>query len=160
MTYLIFICRRNGVRRSSQDIDDPLDLLRIEFEGGHVGAVSELAWIKRKFPPAFHGVVLNYRNVSDPMVADTSLSGLRVGRSMPFLPDAEPDICVSDNGTELTSLAMLRWRQDIGVKWHYIVPGKRPQNAFNESFNRRLRDELLNETLFALLAHARAALKA
>jgi putative transposase len=38
------------------------------------------------------------------------------------------------------------------------VPGKPQQNAFIESFNGRLRDELLNETLFGSLAHARAVL--
>ena len=40
----------------------------------------------------------------------------------------------------------------------YIAPGKPQQNAFIESFNGRLRDELLNETLFSSLAHARAVL--
>ena len=39
--------------------------------------------------------------------------------------------------------------------WHYIAPGKPTQNAFIESFNGRLRDELLNETLFPSLHHAR-----
>ena len=40
------------------------------------------------------------------------------------------------------------------------APGKPQQNAFTESFNGRLRDELLNETLFVSLAHARAMLAA
>jgi putative transposase len=65
---------------------------------------------------------------------------------------------VSDNGTELTGMAILRWSQETRVDWHYIAPGKPQQNAFIESFNGRLRDELLNETLFASLAHAREAL--
>ena len=55
-------------------------------------------------------------------------------------------------------MAMLRWSQDRQVEWHYIAPGKPTQNAFIESFNGRLRDELLNETLFSSLAHAREAL--
>ncbi len=42
----------------------------------------------------------------------------------------------------------------------HIAPGKPQQNAFVESFNGRLRDELLNETLFTSLAHARVALAA
>lgn len=42
--------------------------------------------------------------------------------------------------------------------WHYIAPGKPTQNAFIESFNGRLRDELLNETLFRSLDHAREVL--
>lgn len=41
------------------------------------------------------------------------------------------------------------------MEWHYIAPGKPTQNAFVESFNGRLRDECLNETLFQSLARAR-----
>jgi putative transposase len=63
-------------------------------------------------------------------------------------------------GTELTSMAVLRWCQESDVEWHYIAPGKPTQNAFIESFNGRLRDELLNETLFVSLAHARVLLAA
>ena len=67
---------------------------------------------------------------------------------------------VSDNGTELTSMAILRWSQLTRIEWHYIAPGKPQQNAFVESFNGRLRDELLNETLFSSLDHARELLAA
>ena len=96
------------------------------------------------------------------LVADTSLSGRRVARELDAVIAARgrPLSCVSDNGTELTSMAILRWSQEIRVEWHYIAPGKPTQNAFVESFNGRLRDELLNETLFTSLAHARAALAA
>jgi putative transposase len=50
---------------------------------------------------------------------------------------------VSDNGTELTSNAILAWQQERGVEWHYIAPGKPMQNGLVESFNGRLRDECL-----------------
>lgn len=63
-------------------------------------------------------------------------------------------------GTELTSSAILRWSQERRVEWHYIAPGKPMQNGFVESFNGRLRDECLNETLFTSLAHARFVLAA
>ncbi len=66
---------------------------------------------------------------------------------------------VSDNGSELTSNAILAWADHARVEWHYIAPGKPMQNAFIESFNGRLRDELLNETLFTSLAQARVALR-
>ena len=94
------------------------------------------------------------------LVADTSLSGLRVVRELDALIIARgrPAMIVSDNGTELTSTAVLRWSQERQVEWHYIAPGKPQQNAFIESFNGRLRDELLNETLFGSLSHAREAL--
>ena len=65
---------------------------------------------------------------------------------------------VRDNGTEFTSNAILGFADRMGIDWHYIAPGKPIQNAFIESFNGRLRDELLNETLFPSLAHVRATL--
>ena len=60
---------------------------------------------------------------------------------------------------ELTSNAILGWADQTKVGWHYIVPGKPQQNGYNESFNGRLRDELLNETLFRSLQHARGVLE-
>src|SRR6202165_677391 len=94
------------------------------------------------------------------LVADTSLPGLRVVRELDAViaVRGRPAMCVSDNGTELTSIAILRWSQETRIEWHYIAPGKPQQNAFIESFNGRLRDELLNETLFTSLAHARQML--
>ena len=62
---------------------------------------------------------------------------------------------VSDNGTELTSNAILKWCGEHRIEWHYIAPGKPMQNGFVESFNGRMRDEFLNETAFRNLAHAR-----
>ncbi|TCS19044.1 integrase-like protein [Acidomonas methanolica] len=46
---------------------------------------------------------------------------------------------VSDNGTEMTSNAILAWQQKRSVLWHYIAPGKPQQNGFVESFNGRFR---------------------
>lgn len=65
---------------------------------------------------------------------------------------------VSDNGTEFTSNAILAWSKDLKVEWHYIAPGKPMQNGYVESFNGRMRDELLNESLFFGLDHARSAI--
>jgi putative transposase len=61
-------------------------------------------------------------------------------------------------GTELTSNAVLAWSGDVGVEWRYIAPGKPTQNGFVESFNGRMRDELLNETLFFTVRQARSIL--
>src|SRR6202521_473782 len=96
------------------------------------------------------------------LVADTSLSGRRVARELDNIvrQRGRPGAIVSDNGTEYTSNAILGWADDTGVDWHYIAPGKPQQNGHNESFNGRLRDELLNETLFRSLPHARAVLEA
>lgn len=67
---------------------------------------------------------------------------------------------VSDNGTELTSNAILAWCGQISVEWHYITPAKPMQNGHVESFDGRMRDELLNKTLLMSLAHARVEIAA
>lgn len=61
-------------------------------------------------------------------------------------------------GTEFTSHAILKWADGMQIEWHYIAPGKPQQNGFVESFNGRLRDECLNETLFTSLTQARQIL--
>jgi len=91
---------------------------------------------------------------------DTLLPGLRVARELDDLiaVRGRPTMCVSDNGTELHRHGDPGWSQEARVEWHYIAPGKPQQNAFVESFKGRLRDELLNVTLFTSLAHVRDAL--
>ena len=93
-------------------------------------------------------------------VADTSISGRRVVRELTDLvaERGRPAMIVSDNGTEPTSNAVLAWSGQAGVDWHYIAPGKPTQNGFVESFNGRMRDELLNETLFFTIGQARTIL--
>ena len=107
------------------------------------------------------------------LIADTSLSGARVARELTAMIRiyGKPDCIVSDNGTEFTSTAILKWAGDTGVAWHYIDPrcpavvcmqttrgGKPQQNGLIESFNGSLRDECLNEEIFDSLADARQKL--
>lgn len=94
------------------------------------------------------------------LTADTSISGARVARELDALVRAygQRACIVSDNGTEFTSRAILKWAGDNDVDWHYIDPGKPQQNAFIESFNGSLRDELLNEEIFDTLDDARRKL--
>lgn len=88
---------------------------------------------------------------------DTSLPGQRIVRVLERLVAiwGKPAMIVSDNGTELTCNAMLRWTSENGIAWHYIAPGKPMQNGYMESFNGKLRDECLNEHVFSSLAQAR-----
>ena len=90
-------------------------------------------------------------------IPDTSISGKRVARELMGLigTRGKPGMIVSDNGTEFTSNAILGWAKDHRVEWHYIAPGKPMQNGYIESFNGRMRDELLNESLFMDLDQAR-----
>ncbi len=92
------------------------------------------------------------------LMVDTSISGFRVTRELNLLlkKHGKPQSVVSDNGTEFTSQAILRWCQETNVDWHYIAPGKPMQNGFVESFNGSFRDECLNENLFSTLDHARS----
>ena len=85
-----------------------------------------------------------------------SLRSLRLNQARALPPKVHFPMCY---GTELTSMAILAWSQESGVEWHYTAPGKPTQNAFIESFNGRLRDEFLNETLFCTLAQARIELE-
>jgi len=96
------------------------------------------------------------------LIADFSFSGGRVARELDHLVRlyGKPGCIVSDNGTEFTSRAMLKWQDKAGVDWHFIDPGKPQQNGFVESFNGRLRDECLNEEVFTSLNEARLILGA
>ena len=90
------------------------------------------------------------------LVVDTSLTGLRVVRELDHIVETRgrPRMIVSDNGTQLTSNAILSWQQEHDIEWHYIAPGKPMQNGF-VGFNGRLHDECLNEHLFTNLGEAR-----
>ena len=91
------------------------------------------------------------------LVADTGISGARVARELDALVRiyGKPACIVSDNGTEFTRKAILKWANENGVEWHYIDPGKPQQNGYIEPFNGSLRDECLNEEIFDSLADAR-----
>jgi putative transposase len=91
------------------------------------------------------------------VTTDTSISGLRVVWELEALvrKRGKPKVIISDNGTELTSKAVLIWAQDQGIDWHYITPGKPQQNGYTESLNDKIRNECLNEHWFSSLAEAR-----
>jgi putative transposase len=95
-------------------------------------------------------------------VVDTSISGRRVARELTALiaRRGKPELIVSDHGTEFTSNAMLAWSEETGVAWHFIAPGRPMQNGICEAFNSKMRDELLNETLFFGLDQARSVIAA
>jgi transposase InsO family protein len=90
------------------------------------------------------------------------LSGQRVVRELTRLnaQQGKLGMIVSDNGTEVTSKTVLAWCGQIGVELHYVAPGRRMQNGYVESVNCRMRDELLNETLFFSIVHARVKIAA
>ncbi len=152
--------RRRGGRKRAMGTRRPLDLPLVANQRWSLDFVSDQMTDGRRF--RILTVIDNCTRECLALVADTSLSGARVVRELDAVirQRGRPDTIVSDNGTEYTSNAVLAWADDTGVGWHYIAPGKPQQNGFNESFNGRLRDELLNETLFRSLPHARSVLEA
>jgi putative transposase len=102
-------------------------------------------------------IVDDFSRESLKIVVDTSLSGQRVRDELAELLETRgmPGRIISDNGTEFTSTAILKWCHEQQVKWDYIQPGKPYQNGYIESFNGKLRDECLNENWFTGLKEAK-----
>ena len=76
-----------------------------------------------------------------------------------FTDRGPPDHIRSDNGSEFTATAVRDWLGRVGVKTLYIEPGSPWENGYNESFNGKLRDELLNGEIFYTLAEARVLIE-
>ena len=66
-----------------------------------------------------------------------------------------PEHLRSDNGTEFTSKGIRNWLNQLGVRTLFIEPGSPRENGYIESFNGKLRDELLNREVFYTLAEAK-----
>src|SRR5947207_6977086 len=150
--------RRRGGRKRALGTRAPMTLPQARNQRWSLDFLSDAFADGRRF--RILAIVDDFTRECLALVPDTSLPGLLVVRELNALiaSRGRPAMCVSDNGTELTGMAILRWSQEVHVEWHYIAPGKPQQNAFIESFNGRLRDELLNETLFTSLNHVREAL--
>jgi putative transposase len=76
-----------------------------------------------------------------------------------FLTEGLPDYIRSDNGSEFTAAPLKEWLDKLNVKTSYIEPGSPWENGYNESFNGRLRDELLNGELFYTLKEAQTIIE-
>ncbi len=152
--------RKRGGRKRALGTRRPMVLPNAINERWSLDFVSDAFTDGRRFRVL--AVVDDYSRECLALVADTSLSGLRLTRELDAVIKhrGRPHTIVSDNGTEMTSMAILKWCQETGVDWHYIAPGKPMQNAFVESFNGSFRDECLNETLFSSLSQAKEQIKA
>jgi putative transposase len=149
--------RRRGRRKRAIGTRAPLALPDTINRRWSLDFVSDALSDGRRF--RIFCVVDNFSRECLATVVDTSIGGVRVVRELERLVTerGRPTVIVSDNGCELTSMAVLCW--SIGrIEWHYIAPGKPVQNAFVESFNSRLRDECLNEHIFLSLAEARVTI--
>ena len=124
--------RRRGGRKRALGTRAPMVLPDGPNQRCSLDCVSDTLTCSRRF--RILCVVDDYTRECLALVADTSLSGVRVARELTRLIGmrGRPHTVVSDNGTELISSAILRWSQERRVEWHYIAPGKSMQNGFVE----------------------------
>jgi transposase InsO family protein len=76
-----------------------------------------------------------------------------------FIERGAPDYIRSDNGAEFTANIIRGWLKRLGVKTLYIEPGSPWENGYIESFNGKLRDELLNGEIFDTLLEAQVVIE-
>jgi len=76
-----------------------------------------------------------------------------------FVLRGTPEHIRSDNGTEFTTKAIRKWLNKLGVKTLFIEPGSPWENGYIESFNGKLRDELLNREIFTTLTEAKVLIE-
>ena len=147
--------RKRGARKRALGTRRPMVLPDRADERWSLDFVSDAFTDGRRFRVL--AIIDDFSRECLTLVADTSLSGYRVTRELDSLikTRGKPTTIVTDNGTELTSKAVLKWCQQTDIQWHYITPGKPMQNGFVESFNGSFRDECLNEKLFSSLDQAR-----
>jgi len=152
--------RRRGGRKRALGTRAPLAVPQGPNQRWSLDFVSDALVDSRRF--RILAVVDDFTRECLALIVDSSLSGVRVVRELKRLAEFRglPLMIVSDNGTELTSHAILRWQEEHSIDWHYIAPGKPQQNGFAESFIGRLRDECLNEHLFSSLREARDIIEA
>lgn len=152
--------RRRGGRKRAIGTRAPMAVPQGSDQRWSVDFLHDVLADGRRF--RIFAVVDDFTRECLTLTVDTSLSGARVVRELGRVAElrGRPCMIVSDNGTELTSNAVLAWSEESGIEWHYIAPGKPMQNAFIESFNGRFRDECLNEHLFHGLREARAIIEA
>ena len=127
--------KRRGGRKCALGTRRPMEVPTAVNVRWSLDFVSDAFTDGRRF--RILAVVDDFTRENLALIADTSLSGARVVREQQALCEQRgyPKTIVSDNGTELTSTAVLKWVLETGIDWHYIQPGKPTQNAYIESFN-------------------------
>ena len=76
-----------------------------------------------------------------------------------FIERGPPEHIRSDNGPEFTAEMVREWLRRVGVRTLFIEPGSPWENGYNESFNGKLRDELLNGEIFYTLREAQVVIE-
>lgn len=116
--------RRRGGRKRALGTRAPMAIPQDQNQRWSLDFVSDTLADGRRF--RILCVIDDFSRECLATVVDNSISGERVARELNAVAERRgyPLMVVSDNGTELTSNAMLKWQQENGVEWHYIAPGK------------------------------------
>ena len=127
--------RKRGGRKRALGTRRPMVVPETIDERWSLDFVSDAFTDGRRFRVL--AVVVDFTRECLALVPDTSLSGAQVTRELDVIIQVRgiAKTIVSDNGTEMTSSAVLKCCQKTKIDWHYIAPGKPTQNAFIESFN-------------------------
>ena len=111
--------RKRGGRKRALGTRAPMTIPQGANQRWSVDFASDVLIESRRF--RVFCVIDDFTRECLALVADTSLSGLRVTRELTEIMArrGRPRTIVSDNGTELTSMAVLRWCQETRIDWHY-----------------------------------------
>ena len=125
--------RRRGGRKRALGTRAPMTIPQGPNQRWSLDFVSECFVCGRRF--RILCVVDDFSRECVGLIADTSISGARVARELTAIigQRGKPHMIVSDNGTELTSMAILRWSKERRVEWHYTAPGKPTQNEIGRA---------------------------
>ena len=115
--------RKRGGRKHAVGARTPMAVPQGPNQRWSIDFVSESLSCGRRF--RILNMIGDFSRECLTAVVDTSLSGGRVARELDRIAEMRgyPCMVVSDNGTELTSNAILKWQEDRKVDWHYIAPG-------------------------------------
>ena len=97
--------------------------------------------------------LLEHRTVGE------AAESIGIGQSDLFLFYGIPEHIRSDNGPEFMAKAVRKWLERIGVRTLFIEPGSPWENGYNESFNGKLGDEVLNRLVFYNLKEAKVIIE-
>ena len=107
-------------------------------------------------------VVDQYTRAYPLLLADTSTGGSKVAAALEKTAEGIglPQTITVDNSPEFAGKVLDQWAYGHGIELDFIWPGKPVENGYIESFNGRLRDELLNTEIFSTLSEVKEKLEA
>lgn len=151
--------RTKHKKKRGSSVRVPLEQATMQNERWSMDFIHDMLDNGRRF--RILTIVDQYTRECPMLRADHSLTAANVIECLDYLRQTRglPKSITVDNGSEFFSKAMDAWTYRNNVQLNFIRPGKPVENAFIESFNGKLRDELLNTQIFFTLADAKEKLE-